>query len=327
MPARTRWLVAAAAAEILVLFSPAISCAAEKSLPGDRPEKKVLLIGIDGCRPDALSAAHTPHLDALVKQGAYASGTQILGERYQQSDTVSGPGWGSILTGVWADKHGIDGNEFKHPRINEYPSFLARIEAVRPELDTVAIVSWKPLTDHILRVADDIKLFDGEARDPHDYDAADRESTEAAREILRNANPDAMFLYFGNVDETGHAHGFHPTVPEYIEAIEEVDRRIGTVLDAMASRPTIKQEDWLILVGTDHGGQGTAHGGGHAVPAIRETFLIVSGPSAIHGKITQPTYLVDLAVTALAHLEIPIDPAWCLDGRAVDLKQLTCHDQ
>ena len=32
---------------------------------------KVLIIGIDGCRPDALLAAETPNMDKLRKSGAY----------------------------------------------------------------------------------------------------------------------------------------------------------------------------------------------------------------------------------------------------------------
>jgi 3-hydroxy-3-methylglutaryl CoA synthase len=36
------------------------------------PVKKVLVIGIDGCRFDALKQADAPHLDALMEAGAVA---------------------------------------------------------------------------------------------------------------------------------------------------------------------------------------------------------------------------------------------------------------
>ena len=33
--------------------------------------KKLLFIGIDGCRPDALTQAQTPNIDGLIKNGIY----------------------------------------------------------------------------------------------------------------------------------------------------------------------------------------------------------------------------------------------------------------
>ena len=83
-------------------------------LPAQDPgAQRVLVIGIDGVRPDALAAAKTPNLDKLIKTSAFADSTQILGTRYSKNNTISGPGWSSILTGVWADKHGVHDNEFK----------------------------------------------------------------------------------------------------------------------------------------------------------------------------------------------------------------------
>ena len=35
-------------------------------------ERKVLMIGIDGCRPDALNLANTPNIDSLIDNGAYS---------------------------------------------------------------------------------------------------------------------------------------------------------------------------------------------------------------------------------------------------------------
>ena len=64
------------------------------------PESRVLVIGIDGTRPDALAAATTPKLDALIADGAFTAYSRILGTRYRKNDTISGPGWSSFLTDV-----------------------------------------------------------------------------------------------------------------------------------------------------------------------------------------------------------------------------------
>ena len=78
--------------------------------------KKLLLIGIDGCRFDALRSANAPHLDGLIADGVAFEPIRIFPERYREADTISGPGWSSILTGVWADKHGVLDNEFAAPK-------------------------------------------------------------------------------------------------------------------------------------------------------------------------------------------------------------------
>jgi hypothetical protein len=89
---------------------------------------------------------------------------------------------------------------------------------------------------------------------------------------------------------------------------------------AIEARPTFEQEDWLILVSTDHGRR---EDGGHGgdTPEERTIFYIAAGPSAERGRSTVNTFIVDLPVTALAHLGIPIDPAWELDGKVVGLKR------
>ena len=62
--------------------------------------KKVLFIGIDGCRFDAIEAARAPQLDKLIAEGAHSAKVKILAPRETNSDTISGPGWSSLLTGV-----------------------------------------------------------------------------------------------------------------------------------------------------------------------------------------------------------------------------------
>jgi arylsulfatase A-like enzyme len=104
-----------------------------------------------------------------------------------------------------------------------------------------------------------------------------------------------------------------------LEAIERADKLVGRVLEAIGSRKS-KGEDWLVIVTSDHGGQGTGHGGGHDDPEVFNSFLIVSGPSAQRGTFDEQVYIVDAPVTALAHLGVQLKEAWKLDGRPVGLK-------
>ncbi|CCH35397.1 alkaline phosphatase family protein [Actinosynnema sp. NPDC047251] len=80
---------------------------------------KVLLIGLDGARYDKLLAADTPNVHALAQRG-FSSRSALYGSG--MASTLSGPGWSSILTGVWPDKHKVKDNSFSGNVLTNFPS-------------------------------------------------------------------------------------------------------------------------------------------------------------------------------------------------------------
>jgi predicted AlkP superfamily pyrophosphatase or phosphodiesterase len=301
-------------------FSLLLSTGANEIRAEDSLKKKVLFIGIDGTRYDAIETAEATQLLGLAKEGIHSSHCLILGDRYQKNDTISGPGWSSILTGVWADKHGVHDNSFDGRDYEHFPHLFTLAKQVNPQLSTASYVTWEPIHKFIVSAADESLSFEEKQHGVLDYDRYDDQATAAAIERLKSSDPDVLFLYLGQVDVAGHNHGFHPSVKEYIDAILRVDAKIEKVLAAVKHRKTYEQEDWIVIVTSDHGGKGTGHGGGHKEPQILNSFLIVSGPSAQRGEFQQQTYIVDAPVTALKHLGIEINPDWNLDGQPVGLK-------
>ena len=274
-----------------------------------RGTPKVLLIGIDGVRPDVLAEVATPHIDALVQEGWYTAAARTT------TPSVSGPSWSSMLTGVWPEKHGVTNNSFMGRNYAQYPSFLTRVEAVRPELATFAALDWLPLAEllddpgPVLPAAIDVR----EVVNGYDLGWAEADGEIAARAArhLSEADPDAMFVYFGNPDETSHRHV--SIGAEYRDAIALSDSQVGMVVDAMRARPTYADEDWLVLISTDHGRRPDGGHGGDS-PEEMIIFILASGPATAGWPPPGPAGIVDVAVTALAHLGIEIDPAWGLDG-------------
>jgi hypothetical protein len=283
--------------------------AALLALTAADPEPKVLLIGIDGLRTGVLPHARTPNLDTLIAEGCHTD------DAWTGVVTVSGPGWSSFFTGVWMDKHGCRDNAFEGTDYATYPHFFSRLKEARPDAVTVSILSWKPLDEHILApVGADVRFF-------HEYsDDGDARSVDAAVDALTGHDPDAMVVYFADLDVAGHDHGFHAAVSEYIAELEEIDTQLGRILDAMRSRPSHPDEDWLVIVSTDHGG--TIDGShGRDIIEHRRIPLFVSGPSAARGTLHDTANQVDIPVTALVHLGVAIDPAWNLDGRPIGLRR------
>ena len=182
---------------LCALYSFAAGAAPAEGQQGSHAKvKKVLFIGIDGCRFDAIQAADAPHLDQLMADGCYDADCQILGDRYTANDTISGPGWSSILTGVWADKHGVNDNEFKVKHYDQYPHFFARLKEKQPQAFTASFVTWVPIQQHIVSAADVAKMFIPVATD---YDAVDLLANKAAAKLLAEENPTVVFLYIGQV--------------------------------------------------------------------------------------------------------------------------------
>jgi hypothetical protein len=268
---------------------------------------KVLIIGIDGWRADVMPVADTPHLDALIADGCFTD-QALTGDI-----TVSGPGWSSFLCGVWRDKHGSVDNEFQGTRYDRYPHMFQRLAEAAPDVVTAHLVDWKPIDEHILGDAPvDYRFF-------HDYtDHGDVRVIEATLDLLVRPEVDLLFLYLAELDNAGHAHGYHPTSPGYVEQLETIDGQVGRVMQALRARPDADTEDWLVIVSTDH--SGTLDGShGRDIPAHRRIPFVVSGPSAARGRLHASVNQVDIPATAFAHLGVPVEPAWEWDGRPVGL--------
>jgi len=270
------------------------------------------VIGVDGVRPDVLARVPTPNIDALIAGGFYTDRART------GYPSVSGPGWSSFLIGVWPDKHGVTDNEFGGKNYTEYPDFLTRIEQVRPELNTYAVADWLPLVtdDHngpvISEAVDVVEVLDGYQFES--WRAADVASVDRAVAHLTSADPDALFVYLGDPDETSHQSG---SIGEpYREAIRAADAQIGRLLRAVEARPSRPEEDWLVVMSTDHGRRADGGHGGNS-PEERTIFFLVSGDSVDDSVPLHPVGVVDVPVTALVHMGIRIEPTWRLDGKPV----------
>ena len=158
---------------ILLAFSPLY-------LLGQTPSSRVLVIGIDGVRSDALTAANTTNIDALMSTGVYSP------DALNDDITISGPGWSNILCGVRSDKHLVVDNSFAGSNYDDYPSLFQRIESAYSAVNTVSICHWAPINDYIVGTDADVVINVG----------SDLEVQNTAVSQLENNDPHAMFLHF-----------------------------------------------------------------------------------------------------------------------------------
>jgi len=264
-------------------------------------QNKVLIIGIDGVRPDCLLKAETPNLDQLWKNGAYSFHTK--------TDPISSSGicWTGMLTGVWHEKHNVTDNEYTNPNIAEYPHFFHRVREQKPEMKLYSVVNWSPI--HKI-------LQEGDA-DIANYLLTDDKVTLRVVDLLENENPDAMFVQLDEVDGAGHKYDYSVNSERYLHAIQKADTLVGKMVNAIQKRTSFSEENWLVLVSTDHGGSNFGHG--KDIPEHTTIFYIASGNDSKKGEIAEQVNVIDVAVTAMQHLGIELNSEWKLDGKVAGL--------
>jgi hypothetical protein len=289
---------------------------------------KVLVIGTDGTRWDLLDAAmkagRAPNLARLRREGF---GRPTLLEYGPNTFTLSEVGWSSIASGIWEDKHGVDGSKFNmdpgQATKNGYLDFLTRIENQRARLSTFLASDW----DNIGLAENGGPIF-GSAMDANfaarvpaetidNWNRGDVAVTAAAERYLRRGNPDAGFVYLGLVDETAHLAG--SATPTYANAISTTDARIGKLLGAIRSRASYPFESWTILVVTDHGQKPLSepsvisHFGQTELELT--SFVIGAGPG-LGANVRKPK-VIDILPTVLHQLGLSTPRGWNIDGHSL----------
>jgi hypothetical protein len=273
-------------------------------------ERKVLTIGIDGLRPDGLAAANTPNIDSLLDGSFFGTGgpSGIFAMHAQAEHlTFSGPGWGAYMTGLHVDRHGADTNGFENV-VPGTTDWFTPLEAFNPSLDTRRVITWVIAHDSLPSGAD--------IADVYEYDQnGDALMTSRVVDLMQDPATDAVMTFFSDVDGAGHTCGFSPTAPCYLAEIADTDGQIGQIMSAMAARPNFANEDWLVILTTDHGGLGTGHSGG--LPEQRTIPFIVAGRLATTVLPRANPRQVDVAATVLAYFGAPIPSNY--DGHAIGL--------
>ncbi len=284
----------------------------ESILPG-RP--KALVIMLDGVRADVLDDAAMPNLAGLrsgIWQSGYRGAYSDCAQPIQDAQPNSAPNHVAIATGVSATKNLVWNNgETGKGDYEAYPHVLSYLEALNPDLSTVYLYVWGESGQ--IRSKGDVQYIN----------VADEDIAAAAAEQIRSG-ADALYVYIDAPDHGGHGENFYPHSPFYLRQVANCDRWIGTMLEAISSRPEFEEENWLILVTADHGGYHRNHGmrGGHATTIP----IIMAGKSIQEGKIAGVPGNVDVPVTMLDHFGINVKD-YQFDGKVLGLETVPAGDQ
>jgi predicted AlkP superfamily pyrophosphatase or phosphodiesterase len=265
------------AAALLVLTAPVLAA------------PRVIIISVDGLRPDVISAETTPHIAALRAAGAQA--------RRAVNDLPSAtlPNHATMLTGLVSQRHGVILDFELEGTIPHATIFDHAAEA---GLRCAFLASKTKLS--YLAPPESLAFID--------TTEGPAGMVELLLPLLSPDGPDLIFAHFKDPDSTGHRFGW--LSPEYLEATRAMDGLIGRVLEAVRADTT---RETYVLITADHGGLGTNHF--LNVPENRLIPWIVAGPGIPPAStLDEDVSIADTAPTVLWLLgvEIPAN----LSGRA-----------
>lgn len=204
----------------------------------NEPRPVMILIGIDGFRPDYLDRDLTPRLSALAASGA-------TGPMRPSFPTKTFPNHYAMVTGLTPDRNGIVGNSMIDPR---RPGQMFSMGNARQALDPFWWDDAEPIwiTAERAGIRTATMFWPGSevpirGQRPTDWLRFDQNIGNVQRvntllDWLRRPaaiRPAFATLYFDTIDTQGHRFG--PDSAEVNTAIAEVDARIGELVDGIAA--------------------------------------------------------------------------------------------
>jgi predicted AlkP superfamily pyrophosphatase or phosphodiesterase len=253
----------------------------------ERAIKRVIILSIDGLRPDAIELAPMPNLLELMKTSAYSLTAQTI----RPSATL--PAHSSMLTGLCPSKHGVDWNDYIPQNGIAQGTDLFDLSHAAG-LQNVMYVGKEKLQQ--VTDASNIDRF---------VFINDRDKV-VMQTLLADFPQDfgVLFIHFATTDDMGHEYGW--LSPEQLSVVFRADEAIGSLLNELDARGL--RDETLLIITADHGGHGMTHGTSR--PEDMTIPWIASGPGIKAGELTTPIQTMDTAATAAYALGLPIPPEW-----------------
>ena len=216
--------------------------------PAPSAQRSVLLVSIDGFRPDYLGRGNTPNLDRIASDGVRAEWMN------PSFPTLTFPNHYTIVTGLRPDHHGIVHNTMSDAELG--PFSLGNREAVSNIKWWIGEPIWVAAEAAGMKSA---SMFwpGSEAKHPSEWRAwdekypyEDRVNTVVAwLQEPMGKRPRFATLYFDYVDHEAHSSG--PFSDKTISEIKRVDASIGDLFAKMSSNGSLAYTDVIIV--SDHG--------------------------------------------------------------------------
>lgn len=245
--------------------------------------RKIVLVVIDGLRPDAITTREMPVLAGLMDRGWRAPHAVTV----RPSITVAA--LTSLACGVGPATHGLTEARLRNlarvPFLRSLPAELRRLgvetTVFAPELPGAA--RWMAGT--LLRLGGIGRLVANASAPGALFEAA-------KRQLDGNRAREFVVVYVNDADLAGHAWGWMSRA--YLQAAATIDRGLARIL------PVVGDPEALVIVTADHGGGGVLHNDhDHPHPVNDAIPLMMLGGRIAPGRGGAGACLLDVPPTVL----------------------------
>jgi arylsulfatase A-like enzyme len=208
--------------------------------------RHVIVVSIDGLRPDAIAAYGASTLQRLMAEGSYTLSASTI----HPSKTL--PSHTSMLTGLPPERHGVLWNN------------VTSAEAERVDLPNIFSVS-RAAGYRTAAFFSKAKFGPLQVEGTLDYSQApggwfgrwsSERTVDDVAKYLAAARPNVLFVHLTDPDAAGHRAGW--MTPSYGRAVQAADRAVARLI-ALAGE-AFGAGQFSVIVTADHGGHGNGHG-------------------------------------------------------------------
>lgn len=262
-------------------------------------KEKVILICIDGMRPDGFLACGNPFIHKMMELGSYC----LESKSVFPSSTL--PCHMSMFHSVPPERHGILSNTYV-PMVRPVSGLFEQIKMMGGVSDMY--YGWEPLRD----IGQPKSLTRSGYICARGEDDTDNKLAEMALKRIREDQPDFIFLYMVETDEKGgHDNGWmSDAYLKYIDVAIENVKRVYEAVSEVAEKTGIQ---YTIIITADHGGHDRLHGTTLKEDMTIPTFFI--GKRFEPGKKLSDVSILDLSPTIVDIMGVPKAPEW--EGKSV----------
>ena len=254
------------------------------------PIRRVVLVVLDGLRPDAIPRFGLSNIAGLVHGGA----STMLGRTV--SPSVTACAMASLLTGAAPERHGLQSERFHIPRPRGALHPLPRLLADH-SLPTSAFLATMPML--FSGIAHRIAAHLG-IQQAHFRGKNCEEIVATARRTLADQRRGLIVIHLPDADRAGHEQGWMSD--GYAVAARRMDAAVGALLEEI----DLTDPSTLLIALADHGGGGAVldhHNSEH--PLDRTIPLILAGGAVRRGDLAPGSSLLDVPATICWALGVP----------------------
>lgn len=255
-------------------------------------ENKVILISIDGMRPDGLMGCGNPYVETLLSESSYTLSASTV------FPSVTLPCHMSMFHSVRPERHGTTTNTYT-PQVRPIMGLFEALKQAGKR--SCMYYGWEELRDIARPSSLVTSRYIGAYSEAH----VDGLLTDTALEYVRAKKPDFCFLYLVDTDEIGgHDNGW--MTDAYLNCISYAIDCAKRMIEAFG-------DEYTVIITADHGGHDRSHGTDR--PEDMTIPMIFRGKRFTPAKELEGVTILDIAPT-IADI-IGISPAREWEGNSL----------